>query len=272
MACTSCPLFNGFILRSTEMKDLFDLSGKTIIVTGSSRGIGKATAEQLAYRGANVCVSSRNLEPCQEVASSIQAQGGRAIAVRASISRPEDLAMLVAKTREAYGPVHGIVCNAATNPHYGSIDTLDDETHLKIYRNNVLSNVQLAKLVKDDMQQLRGGSIVIISSIAGFKGSSTIGAYGISKAADVQLARNLAVEWGPANIRVNCIAPGLVETRMAAALLADEALMRFTRESLPLRRLGQPEDIAGVAAFLMSDAASFVTGQTLIADGGALVV
>lgn len=254
------------------MKDLFDLTGKTVIVTGSSRGIGKATAEQLALRGARVCVSSRNLEPCEEVVAGIRQRGGEAIAVRASISRREDLEDLVARTRAAFGPIHGLICNAASNPHYGPLEELDDELHLKIYRNNVLSGLQLSRMVKEDMAAAGGGSIVIISSIAGFKGSSTIGAYGISKASDVQLERNLAVEWGPRNIRVNCIAPGLVETRMAAALLADEALARFTRESLPLRRLGQPIDIAGVATFLTSDAAAFITGQTIVADGGALVV
>lgn len=254
------------------MRDLFDLKGKNIIVTGSSRGIGQATAEHLALRGANVCISSRNLDPCEAVAAGIRERGGHAIAVQASISRPEELEALVTETRRAFGPVDGLVCNAATNPHYGPMDSLDDEVHMKIYRNNVLSNVQLARLVKDDMQAAGGGSIVIVSSIAGFKGSSTVGAYGISKAADVQLARNLAVEWGPLNIRVNCIAPGLVETKMAAALLADETEMRFIREALPLRRLGRPDDIAGVCTFLLSPAGAFITGQTIVADGGALVV
>lgn len=254
------------------MKDLFDLHNKTVIVTGSSRGIGKAMAEQLGLRGANVCVSSRNLEACEEVASQIREQGGRAIALRASISQPSELEALVSDTRAEFGPIYGVICNAATNPHYGSLESLDDDVHLKIYRNNVLSSLQLVRLVKDDMKKSGEGSIVFISSIAGFKGSSTVGAYGISKAGDVQLARNLAVEWGPLNIRVNCIAPGLVETKMAAALLADKELIRFTEETLPLRRFGQPVDIAGVAVFLMSDASAFITGQTIVADGGALVV
>lgn len=252
--------------------DLFDLSGKVAVVTGASQGIGRATALQLAARGAAVCVSSRRLDACEEVAATIRAAGGRAIACEANISRQDQLAHMVAQVHAQLGSIDILVCNAATNPHYGPLESIDDELFLKILRNNVLSNLWLVKHVCPEMRERRDGSIVIISSIAGLKGSSTIGAYGLSKAADMQLARDLAVELGPDNIRVNCIAPGLVETKMAKALIDDPAMQRFTQDKLPLRRLGQPNDIAGVVAFLASSAGAFVTGQTLVADGGAVIV
>lgn len=253
------------------MKNLFDLRGKVAVVTGASRGIGRATAEQLAALGAKVCVSSRRVDACEEVVRGIVSAGGEALACQASISRPEELRAMVEQVQKTWGAVDVLVCNAATNPHYGPLAEIEDDMFLKIVRNNVLSNLWLARLVRPDMRARGGGSIVIISSIAGLKGSSTIGAYGLSKAADMQLARDLAVEWGPENIRVNCIAPGLVETRMAEALIADSEIQAFTRQKLPLRRLGQPHEIAGAVAFLASPAGEFVTGQTLVADGGAVI-
>lgn len=254
------------------MNDLFDLRGKVAIVTGASRGIGRATAEQLAARGAKVCVSSRNLEACEAVVDGIRQRGGTAMACEASISQQAQLARMVEQVRAQYGATDILVCNAATNPHYGPLEGIEDEMFLKIVRNNVLSNLWLVKLVSPDMRAGGGGAIVIISSIAGLKGSSTIGAYGLSKAADMQLARDLAVELGPHNIRVNCIAPGLVETKMARALIDDPEMQAFTRDKLPLRRLGQPPEIAGVVAMLASPAGAFITGQTLVADGGATII
>ncbi|CAN5834079.1 SDR family oxidoreductase [soil metagenome] len=255
-----------------SMHNLFDLRGKVAMVTGASRGIGRATAEQLALLGARVCVSSRNLEACEEVVQAITARGGEAFACQASISRPEALQAMVEQTRARWGSIDILVCNAATNPYYGPMADIEDDMFLKIFRNNVLSNLWLARQVRPDMRACGGGAIVIISSIAGLKGSATVGAYGVSKAADMQLARDLAVEWGPERIRVNCVAPGLVETKMAQALIDDPELQAFTNTRLPLRRLGQPHEIAGVVAFLASAAGEFVTGQTIVADGGAVIV
>lgn len=252
--------------------NLFDLNGKVAVVTGASRGIGRATAEHLALLGAKVCVSSRRLEACEEVAEGIRAQGGQAFACQASISQPDELRAMVAQVRERFGAIDILVCNAATNPHYGPLAEIADEMFMKIVRNNVLSNLWLANLVRPDMQARGSGAIVIVSSIAGLQGSSTIGAYGLSKAGDMQLARDLAVEWGPQGIRVNCIAPGLIDTKMAGMLLADPEIQSFTQKKLPLRRVGQPQEIAGAIAFLASPAAAFVTGQTLVADGGAVIV
>lgn len=252
--------------------NLFDLTGKVAVVTGASRGIGRATAEHLALLGAKVCVSSRRLDACEEVADGIRARGGEAFACQASISQSDELRAMVARVRERFGAIDILVCNAATNPYYGPLAEIEDEMLLKIVRNNVLSNLWLANLVRPDMQAKKSGSIVIVSSIAGLQGSSTIGAYGLSKAGDMQLARDLAVEWGPDGIRVNCIAPGLIETKMAGMLIADPEIQAFTQKKLPLRRLGQPAEIAGAIAFLASPAAAFVTGQTLIADGGAVIV
>ncbi|MES1264818.1 MAG: SDR family NAD(P)-dependent oxidoreductase, partial [Variovorax sp.] len=183
--------------------NLFDLSGKVAIVTGASRGIGRATAEHLALLGAKVCVSSRRLEACEIVAEGIRERGGQAFACQASISQPDELRSMVEQVRARFGEIDILVCNAATNPHYGPLAEIADEMLLKIVRNNVLSNLWLAKLVRPGMRAKGGGSIVIVSSIAGLQGSSTIGAYGLSKAADMQLARDLAVEWGPDGIRVN---------------------------------------------------------------------
>ncbi|MGO4394718.1 SDR family NAD(P)-dependent oxidoreductase [Variovorax sp. M-6] len=252
--------------------NLFDLTGKVAVVTGASRGIGRATAEHLALLGAKVCVSSRRLDACEEVVDGIKARGGEAFACQASISQSDELRAMVAQVQERFGAIDILVCNAATNPYYGPLAEIEDEMLLKIVRNNVLSNLWLANLVRPGMQAKKSGSIVIVSSIAGLQGSSTIGAYGLSKAGDMQLARDLAVEWGPEGIRVNCIAPGLIETKMAGMLIADPEIQAFTQKKLPLRRLGQPAEIAGAIAFLASPAAAFVTGQTLVADGGAVIV
>ncbi|WP_185984378.1 SDR family NAD(P)-dependent oxidoreductase [Aureimonas mangrovi] len=250
---------------------LFDLSGKVAIVTGSSRGIGRASAERLAEAGASVVISSRKEGPCREVAEAIVAKGGRAIAVPANISSGEELTNLVRETRERLGPIDILVCNAASNPYYGPMGGITDEQFRKIFDNNVLSAHKLIHLCAPDMAAKGGGAVVIVSSITGLYGSTSIGAYGISKAADMQLARNLAVEFGPQNIRVNCVAPGLVRTDFARALWDNPDNLRRVENGTPLRRIGDPDDIAGVVQFLASQAGAFVTGQTVVADGGRLI-
>ncbi len=250
---------------------LFDLKDKVAIVTGSSRGIGRSIAHQLAKAGAKVVVSSRKLEACEQVVEEIRSAGGQAMAIAASISSKEQLQALVAQTRSAWGPIDILVCNAATNPYYGPSTGMSDEVFDKVMRNNVLSNTWLCNLVYPDMKAQRDGAIVIVSSIGGLHGSAVIGAYNISKAADMQLARNLAVEWGPDNIRINCIAPGLIKTDFARALHEDPVLSAKYNNETPLRRMGEPDDIGGIAVFLASPAGRYVTGQTVVADGGMMI-
>lgn len=249
---------------------LFDLTGKVAVVTGSSRGIGKAIVERLAEHGARVVVSSRKAPACEEVAASINARfgEGRAIAVPANISSKEELKSLVDTTRARLGPIDILVCNAASNPYYGPMAGIADDQFRKILENNVIANHWLIGFVAPEMQARRDGSIVIVSSIGGLKGSGVIGAYNISKAADFQLARNLAVEFGPHNIRVNCIAPGLIKTDFARALWENPDTLKASNARTPLGRIGEPDEIAGAAVFLASKAGAFMTGQTIVIDGG----
>jgi NAD(P)-dependent dehydrogenase (short-subunit alcohol dehydrogenase family) len=250
---------------------LFDLTGKVAIVTGSSRGIGRSIAENLAAHGAKVVVSSRKADACEVVVEAIRKAGGTATAIPANISDKAGLQRLVDETRKAFGPIDVLVCNAASNPYFGPSSGMGDEVFEKIMRNNVLSNHWLCQMVQPDMAAKRDGAIVIVSSIGGLKGSTEIGAYCISKAADMQLARNLACEWGPLNIRVNCIAPGLIKTDFARALYEDPARKAAAEARFPLRRLGEPDDIGGIAVMLASRAGAFITGQSIVADGGATI-
>jgi NAD(P)-dependent dehydrogenase (short-subunit alcohol dehydrogenase family) len=249
---------------------LFDLSGKVAVVTGSSRGIGRAIVERMAEQGAKVVVSSRNIEPCQEVAAEINAKygGGRALALSANISSKEQLQRLVEVTTREFGKIDVLVCNAASNPHYGPMHTITDEQLRKILDNNIVSNHWLITQVAPQMIGRKDGAIIIISSTGGLRGSPVIGTYCISKAADMQLARNLAVELGPHNVRVNCIAPGLIRTDFARALWENPDMLKRRNEQTPLRRIGEPDEIAGTAVLLASQAGSFITGQTVVVDGG----
>lgn len=250
---------------------MFDLKGKVVIVTGSSRGIGRAIAELFARAGAKVVVSSRKAEACEPVASAIRDAGGEAITVPCHIGSKDALQNLVDKTLDHWGQVDVLVCNAAINPLYGSMSDLSDDAFDKIMGTNVRSTWQLCEMVLPVMAKNGGGAVVLLSSIAGIRGSTVIGAYGMSKAAEAALARNLAVEWGPKNIRVNALAPGLVRTDFARALLEDPERLARAENQTPLRRIGEPEDIAGTALFLACDASAYVTGQTIIADGGELI-
>jgi NAD(P)-dependent dehydrogenase (short-subunit alcohol dehydrogenase family) len=253
--------------------NLFDLTGRVALITGSSRGIGKAIAMRMAEHGARVVISSRKLDACERVAAEINAAHGqeRAIAIAASISSKADLQRLVHGTHEKWGRIDVLVCNAASNPYYGPQAGITDDQFRKVLDNNIISNHWLCQLVAPQMMERRDGSIIIVSSIGGLRGSSIIGAYCISKAADMQLARNLAVEYGPHNVRVNCIAPGLVRTDFARALWEDEQLLAERNQTTPLRRIGEPDEIAGAAVYLASPASAFMTGQSLVIDGGVTV-
>lgn len=250
---------------------MFDLKGKVVVVTGSSRGIGRAIAEVFARQGARIVVSSRTAEACAPIAEAIRNAGGDALVVPCHIGKKQDLRQLVDKTIEKWGRIDVLVCNAAINPVYGPMSDLTDEAFDKIMGTNVRSTWQLCEMVLPGMAANGGGAVVILSSIAGLRGNAVIGAYGMSKAAEAALARNLAVEWGPKNIRVNALAPGLVKTDFARALWEDPERLARAENQTPLRRIGTPEDIAGVALFLATDASAYVTGQTIVADGGEVI-
>ena len=252
---------------------LFDLTGKVAVITGSTKGIGKAIAERMAQAGARVVISSRKAERCTEVAAAINTKfgAGRAVAIPANISSKDDLSRLVDGTLAQFGKIDILVCNAASNPYYGPLAGIADDQFRKILENNVIANHWLISFVAPQMIERKDGAIIIVSSIGGLRGSPVIGAYNISKAADFQLARNLAVEYGPHNVRVNCIAPGLIKTDFAKALWEDPDALKLRTESTPLRRIGEPDEIAGAAIFLASQAGSFVTGQSIVVDGGVTI-
>ncbi len=249
---------------------LFDLTDRVAVVTGSSRGIGRAIVERMAEQGGRVVVSSRKAGPCDEAAAEINARygEGRAIAVPANISSKADLQRLVDATMAAFGRIDTLVCNAASNPYFGPMGGIEDDQFRKIFENNVLANNWLIHMVAPQMIERRDGAIVIVSSIGGLRGSPVIGAYNVSKAADFQLARNLAVEFGPHNVRVNCIAPGLIKTDFAKALWENPRILEQATASTPLKRIGLPDEIAGAAVFLASPAGTFMTGQAIVIDGG----
>jgi NAD(P)-dependent dehydrogenase (short-subunit alcohol dehydrogenase family) len=254
---------------------LFDLSGKVALVTGSSRGIGRAIASRMAEHGAKVVVSSRKREPCEDTAAEINRRYGNggeiAAPIPANVNDKSQLQSLVEGTRARFGRIDILVCNAAINPHFGPALSVSDEAFDKIMGANVHSNLWLCQMVLPEMAERKDGVVIILSSIAGLKGTPMIGTYGISKAADIQLMRNIAVEHGPDNIRANCIAPGVVKTDFARALWENPAAEQHLSGQTPLRRLGLPDDIAGAAVFLASPAGAWMTGQTLVIDGGSTV-
>jgi NAD(P)-dependent dehydrogenase (short-subunit alcohol dehydrogenase family) len=252
---------------------LFNLTGKVAVITGSSRGIGRAIAARLAEHGAKVVISSRKSEACEAVVKGLEARWGTgcAMAVPANISSKENLRHLAETATAHFGKVDILVCNAASNPYYGPLAGISDDQFHKILDNNILANHWLISFVAPQMIARKDGSIIIVSSIGGLRGSPTLGAYGVSKAADMQLARNLAVEYGPHNLRVNCIAPGLVRTDFARALWENPENLKRHNAHAPLGRIGEPDEIAGAAVFLASAAGSFMTGQAIVIDGGATI-
>lgn len=253
------------------MSELFDLTGKVAIVTGASKGIGRAIAIRLAQHGARVVVSSRKQDGCNAVTHEITSAGGQAFTKTCHIGRKEELQALVDATIARWGQIDILVCNAAINPHYGPSITLPDEAWDRVMASNVRSNFWLSNMVLPGMAARGGGSVIIVSSIGGLRGSTMLGVYAVSKAADMQLARNLACEWGPSNVRVNCIAPGLIRTDFARALWENPEMEKRRSQDTPLLRIGEPDEIAGAAVFLASPAGSFMTGQTMVIDGGVTV-
>lgn len=247
---------------------LFDMTGKIAVITGSTKGIGRSIAEEMAKCGAKVVISSRKAEVCEQVASELKAQGCEAMAIACHVGKKEDLQNLVDKTNAAWGDIDVLVCNAATNPVYGPTAELTDDAWDKIMDTNVKGTFWLTNMVLPQMAKKGEGSVVLLSSIAGLRGNTVIGTYGVSKAAEAALARNLAVEWGPKGIRVNAIAPGLIKTDFAKALWEDPVRVKRAEDKTPLRRIGDPVDIAGLAVFLATKASAYITGQVIVADGG----
>src|SRR6266705_341122 len=247
---------------------LFDLNGKVALVTGATRGIGKSIAEELARAGARIALCSRKAEACEEVRREFESKGFEVLARSCNVSHREDLQALIDDTVRRWGRIDIVVANAAINPYYGPLTGIPDAAFDMILAANVKSVLWLAGMTLPGMAERGGGSFIVVGSIGGLIANTVIGAYGISKAADHHLVRNLAAEWGPKGIRVNAIAPGLVKTEFARALWEDEKRRNERIQATPLRRLGEPRDIGGIAVFLASDAAAFITGHRILAGKG----
>ena len=247
---------------------IFDLTGRVVVVTGSTRGIGRAILEQMASAGARVVVSSRKPDACQTVLAEMKAAGHDAIAVPCNVGYKDQCEALVQTTLATWGRIDALVLNAAINPYFGPMQSMSDEVFDKMIATNLKAQWWLTQLVCPQMAERGAGAVIVISSIAALRGNSMQGMYGLCKAADVQLARNLALEWGPKGIRANAISPGLVKTDFARVLYENPDRLKRRLEAIALGRLGEPDDIAGLAVCLASDAGRFITGQNLVADGG----
>jgi len=254
---------------------MFDLTGKTAIITGSSKGIGRSIAFAMAEQGANVVISSRKADACQVVADEInqkyEGKSGRAMVIPCNISDTTALQMLVDETRAKLDKIDILVCNAATNPYFGSIQNIPEKAIDKLMDNNIKSNILLCQMVIPEMVERKEGSIIMISSVGGLKASTVIGGYNVTKAADIMIVKNLAAEFGKHNVRTNAIAPGLFRTDFAKALWENPDILKASTAGCPMRRIGEPDEIGGAAVFLASKAGSFVNGHTLVVDGGVMV-
>ena len=250
------------------MADLFDLTGRVAIVTGASRGIGSAIAEQYTRAGAKVVLSSRKQDALDEVAELIRHAGGEAIGIAAHNGDKEALQSLVEQTVNRYGKLDILVNNAATNPHFGTILEADDSYWRKTIAVNLMGNVWLSQAAVKVMRAGGGGKIINVASIVGVNPGRYQGIYSITKAAVISLTKTLATELGADNIQVNAIAPGLVQTKFAEALWGNEDLLAQVLAQTPAGRIGQPTDIAGLALFLASSASDFTTGAVFVLDGG----
>jgi len=249
-------------------RQLFALSDEVAIVTGASRGIGEAIARGLAAFGAKVVVASRKQDAVEAVAASIRAEGGTAIAVAAHMGDSTAIKNLVTKSQDHFGGIDILVNNAAANPVFGPLQTVDEAAFAKIMQVNVWGPLALAREAQPSMTARGGGSIVNISSIGGLRPEPMLGLYSASKAALINLSQTMAKEWGRDGIRVNVVCPGLVQTKFSAALWQDEKTLQRFLHTVPLGRIGQPEDLVGLAIFLASPASVYCTGAVFTVDGG----
>jgi NAD(P)-dependent dehydrogenase (short-subunit alcohol dehydrogenase family) len=254
---------------NAEAASSFDMHGKVALVTGSTRGIGFAVAEALAQHGAAVMVSSRKPDATARARDALRARGLRAAGTPCNVADKDQLRALVDATVVEFGGIDVLVCSAGVNVHFGPLAEIGDDAYERIMGTNVRSTLWLANMALPKIAERGGGAVIIVASIAALAGTKWLGAYGISKAAGIALARNLAVEWGPRGVRVNCIAPGIIKTDFAKALYDDPAAEARAVTKYPLGRLGEPADVASAAVFLASRAGAFVTGQTIVIDGGA---
>lgn len=250
---------------------LFDLTGKVALITGGHRGIGYATAEELACAGARVAICSNDAAGIASAEARLRADGHDVRGFACDVTVNADLDALVAATRAAFGRIDILVCNAGIAPHFGPLSTATDAEYDATMRVNLYGAMQLANRVIPEMAARRDGAVVFTSSIAGLRGNGKLGIYALSKAAVAQLARNLAVEHGPDNVRVNAISPGLTRTEFATPILGNEDGLRARLLKTPLRRYAEPGEIAGAVVFLASAAGAFVTGQNIVIDGGTIV-
>ena len=251
--------------------ELFDLSGKVAVITGASRGIGLAIAEAFSGAGARVVLSSRTQEDLDDAAHKIESAGGEALAVAAHAGDPDAVKTLVDQTLETYGGVDILVNNAGTNPHFGPILTAEDSHWDKILEINLKGYFHMIKACVGSMRERGGGKVINMSSVSGLRTSPGIGIYGVSKAAVIMLTKNLAVELASDNIQVNAIAPGLIKTRFSRALWETPEIQDAVIGDIPQGRIGLPEEVAGIALYLASEASSYTTGGVFVVDGGQTV-
>lgn len=247
---------------------LFDLHGKVAIVTGSSRGIGFASARAMAEHGARVAISGRKADAAEAAAAQIRAAGGEAIAVPCNIGRKDELQRLVDAANEAWGRVDIVMANAAIHPWIGSVLDLKEETFAKFMQVNVQSSIWLAQMTVPHMLDRGYGRFIVVASVVGILGDPVTGTYGLTKAADMQFVRNLATEFGSRGVTANCIAPGTFKTEMARSQWEDEKLVEWYRQRNPSQRFGEVEEIAGLAVLLASPSGGYINGQTIAVDGG----
>lgn len=253
------------------MNNSFSLEGKVALITGASKGIGEAIARNYANMGAKVVINSRKQEAVDAVANAINTEGGTAIGVAGQVGNMEDCQKLFDATMSAFGRIDIVVNNAATNPVFGPVENTDASVFDKIMNVNVKAPFELAKMCLPIMEKNGGGSIINVSSIGGLKAEQMLGIYSVSKAALISLTKVMAAEWGKHNIRANVICPGLIQTKFSQALWSNDMIMKHMLSQVPLGRIGQPEEIVGLALFLASEASSYCTGGVFVADGGYLV-